>query len=158
LALLPEYRQIVSLVLLFLMLRTLGYTYHSTPATDYQPLFQLQQNGPWLGSDVFTSIQINSSYLWLLGDTFTGTIVNNQRVIKAMPRNAIAMMNTPGSSLQYHIRYDPDIKNGAFFTPSNTTYWFWPVSGVLIKDKVYLFSYYVYQTVQVHLDLQLKDQ
>jgi hypothetical protein len=85
--------------------------------------------------------------LWLLGDTLTGTISNNQRHITGMPRNAIAIMYPYLNQLphlDFFIRSTPNNPNSGFFTPEDTQSWFWPISGIYLENKIYLFAYYVY--------------
>jgi len=137
-------------LVLCLIIMASGYTYVSSPATEYQSIFNLEENGPWIGADVFTSVPAGTDgFLWLLGDTLTGTVSNNQRHITGMPRNSIAMMypwRNQLPHLEFHIRKDPNNVNSGFFTPKDTKSWFWPISGVYLQNdnKLYLFAYYVY--------------
>lgn len=69
-------------------------SFSSSPAADLQPLFDVDP--PWLGADVATSLPlggITGSYLWLHGDTLYGHMFGGSRVVTAMPRNSVAVLN-----------------------------------------------------------------
>jgi len=125
--------------------------FNTTSATDLIPLFQPQASG-WLGADVSTSIQLNSTtYLWLWGDTLYGNFTNGKRDIIGMPRNSLALITvnngTPVGGFEFYIRVNKsnygDIHLG-FFSPTNQTEWFWVTTGVMYKGTLYLFAMVVY--------------
>jgi hypothetical protein len=101
------------------MIAASGYQYTSSAASEFQYIFNLETNGPWIGADVFTSVPTGTDgFLWLLGDTFTGSISNNQRHITGMPRNSIAIMypwRNQLPHLDFSIHSTPNNPNSGFF-------------------------------------------
>ena len=120
------------------------FTYSTVLATDIQPLFDIQP--PWLGADISTSFPLaydetSTTYLWLHGDTLIGTMntTDNSRMVDGMPRNSIGILNisnTTGQPLgnyQHYIRVHQDNPvHYGFFSPPNTSNWYWPTGGLTI--------------------------
>lgn len=122
------------------------YSFSTVLATDLQPLFNIQI--PWLGADISTSFRLAadptaSTYLWLHGDTLIGTMntSDNSRIVQGMPRNSIGILNvsnttgTPLGTYQHYIRSKPDDPvHYGFFSPSNTSNWYWITGGLMIPE------------------------
>lgn len=83
------------LCVLSIITTTHTFSFSATPASDLQPLFSIA--APYLGADVSTSFNIPSLgpsfFLWLHGDTLTGTFARGARSVSGMPRNSVGVLN-----------------------------------------------------------------
>lgn len=125
--------------------------------SSYLPLFHIPQpiiinagvrndsSLQWLGADVATSIALNRRKIWLFGDTLLGKVdtTTKSRVIRAMPRNSIAIQagDDDLSQLQFYTRvnysslHDPHV---GFFSPPNASHWLWLTSAFELHDQLFL--------------------
>lgn len=129
--------------------------FSSAPADDLQPLFGIAP--PWLGADVATSIPLScggsggegggsaaDTYLWLHGDTLTGTMVDGARVVDGMPRNSVALLTVdpatgaPTSGYRHAVRPASKVAPAhvGFWSPANASQWYWPTSGACVNGSV----------------------
>lgn len=122
-----------------------AFNFLSSPAVDLQPLFNI--NAPWLGADIATSICFppEPTCVWLHGDTLVGTMDNGVRDPMSMPRNSVALLNAsagvPTSAYKHFIRsHDGDPQHWGFFSPPNTTQWYWPIAGVQLDGDLYVIA------------------
>jgi len=131
-----------------------GFQFKASPASDLQGLFNEQQKG-WLGADISTSIHFqDDKFLWLFGDTLVGKMVHQKGVwhrdIKQMPRNSIGIMTVDQNKLkrmEHYWRYNNTFpQHGGYFSPENSSHFFWPTSGIIIDSQLFVFAYDVYDT------------
>eukprot|EP01006_Ploeotia_vitrea_P055225 TRINITY_DN67974_c6_g14_i1.p1 TRINITY_DN67974_c6_g14~~TRINITY_DN67974_c6_g14_i1.p1 ORF type:complete len:391 (+),score=17.90 TRINITY_DN67974_c6_g14_i1:13-1185(+) len=128
-----------------------GYKVTATAAVDLQHLFSAVSPPQWgfTGGDVATSLPLaNNEYLWLFGDTLYGQMRDNgtRRHFTQMPRNSIGTLklatNPESTPIQHFIRgYDHmHPQHGGFFSPRNTSQWFWVEYGLNLGGGIYLFG------------------
>ena len=112
----------------------------------YDTLFVAQENG-WLGSDAAHSIVLaEDRILWLFGDTFIGTVEGERRYPEGPHINNCIAIEDRSDSSPGDIRYywgTKDDKPYAFFPPDPDMpgLYFWPTSGLVVKDRLLLFSF-----------------
>jgi len=97
------------------------------------------KNG-WIGGDGAFSIPLSSQKtLWLFGDSWDGTIINNKRThIASSAHNTIAIqdgINPTNSTLNFYFGNAKD----AFFKPDNNIGFLWPMHGTMIGSELYIF-------------------
>ena len=139
----------LTLIVIFLCTAS-SWTFSSTPASDLQPLFSITP--PYLGADVSTSFNIPSLgtnfYLWLHGDTILGTFINGTRQWNGkMPRNSVGVLNVSSIAITsrseaHYIREGAGnaLHDGFWSPPNNPKQWYWPVSGVAVRGRAYVFA------------------
>jgi hypothetical protein len=130
---------------LFMVSSATAFVFNSSSATDLQPLFNVA--APWLGADIATSVCFSnqSSCVWLHGDTLVGNMQDGVRHPTSMPRNSIALLNTssgnPTSRDTHFIRsHAGNPQHWGFFSPPNTTEWYWPMAGVQLDGDLYVIA------------------
>jgi len=89
--------------------------------------------------------------VWLWGDTLIGTLEKTpsgsyRRNIAGMPRNSVSVQyvsTTAISPMNFTIKFDPTKKlNSGFFSPTNLSRWYWPVTGVETSELGIVISAY----------------
>jgi len=118
---------------------------------------------PFLGADIASSIiinktNVNSTYLWFLGDTFYGNVVDGKRDILVVDnsliwtRNSILIWtinNDTNKSSVYHYmpeyegQYGQNKATYGFFSPiqpdpNNPTLNYWPINALIINNNYYI--------------------
>lgn len=109
-------------------------------------LFQFPTQSSWLGGDVAASIPIsNDKSIWLFGDSFVDSETELNRRKAAFINNSVGVMtftNQPDSPFQitYHHKVDKAGQAASFFRlpMHNERHFFWPKSGFLYKNKLYV--------------------
>jgi len=139
---------ILLVLLIFDSYSTKDWKYSSSPARDLQPLFSLKSD-VWLGADVMTSIGLTPDYfIWIMGDTLLGHINTNlTRNVTGMPRNSIGTMKMKGQigiEMNHFIKEDGWDPHLGFFSPTNSSNWFWPTSGIFVNGSLLIFAMEIY--------------
>lgn len=131
--------------LLALVPAACALNFSSSPAADLQNYFFI--SSPWLGADISTSVQLNTStYLWLHGDTLYGGMNNGVRNVNAMPRNSVGLLNVadgvPVGPYRHYMRVNTsDPVHFGFWSPANASQWYWPTAGINVLGQVYVIAY-----------------
>lgn len=114
--------------------------------SSYDTLFTAQAKG-WLGSDDAHSIVLSEDrILWLFGDTYIGEVKDGARYPEGPHINNCIAIEDRSESRPGKITYYWGEENGkpyAFFPPEADMpgRYFWPTSGLIIKDRLLLFSF-----------------
>lgn len=114
------------------------------PAPEFDVLFAPHMRG-YLGADCALSIPVDSQRVaWIFGDTLVGHLENGRRIMKAMPRNTVAMQNLPIRQQSPEILWrGTDEKPETFLTlpEVHPDEWFWAGTGVTIDGTLFIFGY-----------------
>lgn len=100
-------------------------------------------NVGWIGGDCAFSLPlINDRMLWLFGDSFIQNNSSSSRNGAALINNSIAIQQgdllQDGHSLQFYWQKHPD-RHRAFFVNENEPGFLWPLSAILIAEKLFVF-------------------
>src|SRR5258708_10586647 len=127
-----------------------GCKKHNTSAPSfYEPQLPAYYNlfsntSGWIGGDAAYSIPLSSQkVLWLFGDTWNGTIVNNTRTnANITASNTIAIQDgyDPAAA---HLSYYFGNGQSTFFTPNDNVGFLWPLHGTMIGSALLLFFVYL---------------
>src|ERR1700691_164701 len=111
-----------------------------TPDTTFDTFFT--QNGPgWTGADGTYSLLLpNGENLWIWSDSFIGTVNPQPRLRSSalfQAHNSLTIQDQTTNTLTT-VGYPP--KTSSFFSPTNSSDWFWPGDGIAIQTSpgVYL--------------------
>jgi hypothetical protein len=111
-----------------------------TPDTTFDTFFT--QNGPgWTGADGTYSLLLpNGENLWIWSDSFIGTVNPQTRLRSSalfQAHNSLTIQDQTTNTLTT-VGYPP--KTSSFFSPTNSSDWFWPGDGIAIQTSpgVYL--------------------
>ncbi len=116
---------------------------HVEPILEYEAHFRQNQQG-WLGGDLVFSLPINKNQiLWLFGDSF---IVSNQaeqlRQKARIINSSIALQNgklSESNAIDFIWKETTGIPK-SFFRDEKRPGFLWPLSAVLINQKIYVFA------------------
>jgi hypothetical protein len=125
---------------------TSNFPAYTPQIPSYYNLFN-RTNG-WIGADIASSVPLNSQQtLWLFGDTWYGSIANNQRNGTITAHNTIGIQtgfDPSTATLNYYF----GANNGTFFTPSDGVGEIWPMHGIVVDSQLYIFFVQVISTGQ----------
>lgn len=125
----------------------------TSPVSQARPPFELQaQRWPeaemlfrkdryWLGGDGAYSTDLGAGrVLWLFGDSFIGNGTSRDRKVADIVRNTIAIQRgyDPADSSAAFYWKTAKGKPAAFFQ-AERPFWYWPGSGIRIKDRLLVF-------------------
>jgi hypothetical protein len=132
--------------LALLLLGATGPAVASEPAPEWNARFAGKDG--WIGGDGVASTALSGErVLWLFGDTIVGKVKDGGRSGATMVNNSIGVS---GRGMDAPIRFitgkDKDGKPASFFTPAHGGGWFWPLSAIRVRDKVYMFLVQVEKT------------
>ncbi len=95
----------------------------------------------WLGGDGASSVDLGSArVLWLFGDSFVNPGTSKSRSEASIVRNSIAIQSGYDLTLagmKFYWKGPPPTPASFFREEGNT--WFWPGSGIAIKDRLLIF-------------------
>ncbi len=118
-----------------------GLKYSVEPMPQYDVLFT-QERG-WTGADGAYSVALSDTVtLWLYGDTWIGSIVDDRHTDANMISYSIALQsgkNPRTASVRFIWRETKDGKPAAFIVPADGVGVFWMSHGILADGKLYLF-------------------
>src|SRR5579871_6510072 len=113
----------------------LSVLFCSHASASCTPAFPLEKDKPlgWLGADAAYSIPLPDGHdVWIFGDTLYG----KERVVQGndprMVHNSIGISTcTPQGEwkLRYFIKHDEGGHALSFFSPSDSTHWYWALDG-----------------------------
>lgn len=138
-------------VAVFILLLFTLFTFNSCKKNNscqggcYTPLLPAWYNlfnntNGWIGADIASSIPLDSAHvLWLYGDTWWGSIVNNKRVNATITANNSIAIQTGLNPSTAHVQYYSGAGNSSFFTPSDGIGEIWPMHGIVINSQLYIF-------------------
>jgi len=112
---------------------------HAQRWPEAEMLFQRDRY--WLGGDGAYSLILGPGrMLWLFGDSFIGNGVSRDRKKAEVVRNTIAIQKgcDPADSTAAFYWKTAEGKPAAFF-PSHKPSWYWPGSGIRVKDRLLVF-------------------
>jgi hypothetical protein len=111
---------------------------HSEPAPDLNARFRSQRG--WIGGDTAQSVSLGQGKtLWLFGDTWVGAVKDGRRSRARLVHNSVGIQDSSQTPCRYVIAEGASEKPVEFFSPADGRGWLWPLSGVLVRDRLYLF-------------------
>src|SRR5207248_7929627 len=111
----------------------------ASPRPDITQWFR--RDDGWTGGDGAYSVRLGPDrLLWLFGDTWIGKVDNGRRKDARIVNNTIAVqsLRDPRPPLRFYWGRDAD-RPAAFVKPADASRWYWPQSGALAGDQLYVF-------------------
>ena len=115
----------------------------SAHASLCKPSFPLEQGKPlgWQGADAAYSIPLpDGRDVWIFGDTLFGEhrVVNGQTPLMVHNSLGISTCQAGKWHLDYVIRRDASNKAVSYFSPTDSTHWYWALDGFYANGKLWV--------------------
>jgi hypothetical protein len=123
-----------------------GPAVQAEPAPEWNAHFT--GNKGWIGGDgVATTALSRDRVLWLFGDTIIGEVKDGGRPGSTMVSNSLGLSGRgKDAPIRFIFGKYKDGKPTSFFTPADEVGWFWPLSAIRLRDKLYMFFIQVEKT------------